>query len=625
MSYGYWNKVLRVNLSNRSIRTEAVPDEEWMVSIGGAGYGAKVILTEIGPDCDSLGPDNLLVFALGPYQAGNNPGNAKWTVSAKSPMTNTYGDSAAGAAWGIALKRAGYDALIVKGMSPSPVYLAIEDDRVEIKDAGPIWGADAFETADEVRSCEGDRGHSVAAIGPAGERLVKFACIVADEHSFAGRCGLGAVMGSKRLKAIAVKGSQTVPVHDQARLKAVARQRFVEIFNAAKSNGLRDHGTPNLCMTAEALGDMPVKYWSGDVWPEGAKKIGAPNYTEVLKAKPLPCVNCPAGCHRNIQTVGPDGEPLSGPGPEYETLGMLGSNLLIDDLSAIAKANDICNRLGIDTISAGACVGLAMELAEKGYLSKDSAGLDLEWGNGGAMLGLIEQIGTRTGFGAVFADGAVRAATRIHPGSESLVAQVKGLDLPAHDARSSFSLGINYATSTRGACHMRGVTEDVEMGGFFIPEIGIVKDWSRFFEREHKAELTVKLQDYCAWLNSLVICTFMVDGGELSMTSLIDMFNAITGWGWGVEDVMKSGARLTTLQRLVNLRDGHGRHTDTLPEKMAKPARTGFRAGKVPTPFGEYLDEYYAMRKWDANGRPTKEALEELALLEAASLAGVKF
>lgn len=206
--------------------------------------------------------------------------------------------------------------------------------------------------------------------------------------------------------------------------------------------------------------------------------------------------------------------------------------------------------------------------------------------------------------------------------SEDLVAQVKGLDLPAHDARACWSLGVNYATSTRGACHMRGVVENVEMGGFFIPEIGIVKDRSKFFEREHKAELTVKLQDYCAWLNSLVICASMVDGGELSMTSLVDMFNAITGWDWSIEDAMKSGARLTTLQRLVNVRDGHGRHTDTLPAKMAIPAQKGFRAGKAPVPISEYLDEHYALRKWAKDGRPTREALEELGLLEYGALAG---
>ena len=297
---------------------------------------------------------------------------------------------------------------------------------------------------------------------------------------------------------------------------------------------------------------------------------------------------------------------------------MLGSSLLIDDLRVVAAANDICNRLGVDTISVGACIGLAFECFERGMLTRQQAGLDLQWGNGQTVLALARQIGLREGFGAIFADGSLAGARLIDPAAVELVAQVKGLDLPAHDARACWSLGINYATSTRGACHMRGVTEDVEMGGFFVPELGILPDWSKYFESEHKTELTVKLQDYCAWLNSLVICAFMVDGGDLSMTRLIELFNAITGWGWTIEDVVQAGARITTLQRLVNVRDGHGRQTDTLPLKMRRPARLGFRAGKAPVPIEPYLDEYYAMRGWDAEGKPTAEALRSVGLADRA-------
>ncbi|MGE5485064.1 MAG: aldehyde ferredoxin oxidoreductase family protein [Ignavibacteriales bacterium] len=613
---------MRVDLTAGKTWTESVGDEVWMAFTGGAGFAAKVILEEATASTDPLGPDNPLVFALGPYQAGNCPGNAKWTVAAKSPLTNTYGDSAAGADWGVALKKAGYDALIIKGAASRPVYLLIDEDRVELKDAAGVWGLDAYETVKAVQSAEDDPGLSVANIGPAGENLVKMACIVADGHSFAGRCGLGAVMGAKRLKAIAVRGKKAVPVHDPDRVKELARDRFKEIFAAAKGNGLRDHGTPNLCITAESLGDMPIKYWTGDVWPEGAKTIGAPNYTEVLKAKPLPCRNCPVGCHRDV-TVDDGPYAMKGPGPEYETCGMLGTNLMICDPEAVAKANDVCNRAGMDTISAGACVGLAMECYEKGWITADQAGMEIPWGDAKAAIELIRLMGKREGFGEVFAGGSLEAARRIHPDAERLVAHAKGLDYPAHDPRACWSLGLNYATSTRGACHMRGVTEDVEMGGFFVPELGIVKDWSKLFSPENKAELTVKLQDYCAWLNSLVICTFMVDGGEMTFTSLLELFNAVTGWGWTVEDAMKAGERITTVQRLINLRDGHGRHTDTLPYKMTVPAREGFRAGKTPTPIEMYLDEYYEMRKWDAQGRPTRECLEDLGFAEYAGIAGL--
>ncbi len=619
MPAGYWNRVLRVDLSTEESKVEEVPVEVWKLCIGGSGFAAKVILEEMDKQTGAFDPGNLLVFALGPYQAGNNPGNAKWTVAAKSPLTGTYGDSAASANWGPALKRAGYDALVVKGKAGKPVYLLIDEDRVEIRDAGALWGLDSYEAVDSVNK-EAGKGFSVVTIGPAGERLVRFACIVADAYSFAGRCGMGAVMGSKRLKAIAVRGTKSVGVHDQERLSQLAKRRFGEIFATSK-DGLRLHGTPELCVTAEGFGDMPIKYWTQDTWPEGAKKLGAPNYTKVLHARPFPCANCPVGCHRNIQV---EGGPyaMKGPGPEYETLGMLGTNLLIDDHKAVAKANDICNRLGLDTISAGACLGLAMECYEKGWLTKEQTGVDLTWGNGEAMIAMIDQLGNRSGFlGEAFADGTLSAAQRINPAAESLVVHVKGLDFPAHDARACWSLAVNYATCTRGACHMRGVTEDVEMGGLLIPELEITEGWTQFFSQEHKSELAVKLQDLCAWMNSLVICTFMVDGGGLSLTALLELFNLVTGWDWDVQAAMRSGERIFNLQRLVNLRDGHGRHTDTIPPKMSVPARKGFRAGQSPTPFDPYLEEYYRLRKWDADGRPTLDCLEGLGLLEYATRA----
>jgi len=611
MANGYWNRVLRIDLSSGDIRVEEVGEEVWKLCIGGAGFGAKVLLEEITADTDPFSPENPLIFALGPYQAGNSPGNAKWTVVTKSPLTGTYADSAAGASWGLALKRAGYDALVITGKAEQPVYLFIDENYVEIRDAQSLWGLDSYQTIEALRKV--DKDFSVVTIGPAGEKLVHFACLIADTHSFAGRCGIGAVMGAKRLKAIAVKGRKKVPVYDEDGLIKVSKQRFREIYEAAKE-GLRKHGTPELCITAEGFGDMPIKYWNGDVWPEGARKLGAPRYTEFLHARPLPCVNCPIGCHRHIEVKGEYYE-VKGPGPEYETLGMLGTNLLIDDLEAIAKANELCNRLGIDTISAGACVGLAMECCyERGLLTKEQVGINLAWGNAEAMITMINQLGNRTGFlGELFAGGTLSAAQRIHPDAEELVVHVKGLDYPSHDPRACFSLAINYATCTRGACHMRGVTEDVEMGGFFIPELGIVEGWTEFFSKRNKVELTIKLQDLCAWMNSLVVCTFMLDGGGLALSHLVELFNLITGWGWDVNDVMKSGERIFTLQRLVNLRDGHGRETDTLPYKMTVPAQKGFRAGKVP-PFESLLDEYYEKRGWDKNGVPKRETLERMGL-----------
>ena len=262
MAYGYWNKILRVDLTAGTVATEPVADEVWRTCIGGAGFGAKVLLDEIDAATDPLGPDNRLVFALGPYQVGTTPGNAKWTACAKSPLTGTYGDSAAGADWGMALKQAGYDAIIIQGASASPVYLVIDNGQAELRDAGHLWGLDAYQAIDLLTDGAGGKSFAVVDIGPAGERMVRMACLVADKHSFAGRCGLGAVMGSKRLKAIAVRGNQNVPVADPERVRALTREAQRSIGQFARSNGLRDHGTPNLCITAESIGDMPIKYWA---------------------------------------------------------------------------------------------------------------------------------------------------------------------------------------------------------------------------------------------------------------------------------------------------------------------------------------------------------------------------
>lgn len=612
---GYWNKVLRINLTLKKITTEEVPDTVWKQCLGGAGYGAKVLLDETSGNTSPFSPDNPIIFAVGPYNCGGAPGNGKWSVVTKSPLTGTHLDSAATASWGIQLKKAGYDALVVTGKSSSPVYLVINDDSVEIKNAKQLWGQDSFEVVDSIRELENNRKLSVVSIGPAGEKKVAIACIVADAHSFAGRGGAGAVMGSKGLKAIAVFGTQKTPLHDAEKFKSLSKKWFKNVYESAMENGFREHGTPSLPVEVEEFGDMPIKNWSGDVYPEGAARLGAPNYTTVLKAKPNPCRNCPVGCHRLIDI--PEGKyAMKGPGPEYETLGMLGANLLIDDPKAVSIGNDICNRLGIDTISAGASIGLAMECYERGLLTEDQAGMKVTWGDPDVMLSLVKQIGNREGFGEIFAEGTLKAAPKIHPQAELYVSHVKGMELAAHDARSSFSLAWNYATGTRGACHMRGVPEDVEMAGWSIPEIGITEDFSEFFKMENKVELAILTQDLAAFTNSLVVCIFM-SGCDLTYTAMLDMLNAATGWNWTVEDAMKCSSRIFTMQRLLNIRDGHNRKTDTLPARMQQPAEQGFRAGQTASPiFEEGLDKYYVLRKWDTDGIPTTNCLTELGLTE---------
>ena len=614
MSNGYYQKMLRVDLTARTAVVESIAEEDLKKFIGGAGLGAEILRREVPGNLPPYDPRNKVIFGTGPFQGPPIAGGAKFSIVGISPVTGTFGDTAGGADWGPALKDAGYDLLVVEGAADMPLYLRIVDDQVKFEKAYHLWGRDAYDTIDAVHRETGDRKLSISAIGPAGEKRVAIACVVIDKHSFAGRCGLGAVMGSKNLKAIAVRGSRRASLHDPDRAKALMQKLSHDILEEVKKNGFREHGTPNLCVTAEGLGDMPIKYWAGDVWPEGAKRLGAPNYTEVLNAKPYPCKFCPVGCHRNIKITEPRQYALEAVGPEYETLGMMGTNLLIDDPKAVSMANDHANRLGIDTISAGAMIGFAMECFERGWITvRDTDGVEMKWGNPEALIALVQQIGTREGFGAIFAEGTLRAAQKIGQGAEEIVVHCKGLDLPAHDPRACISLAPTYATGTRGACHFRGGCEDVEMGGFYIPEVGIQQGVVKFFERENQAMLAAKCQDFFALLNSLVLCAFMPDGGAMPFSGMRDLFNAITGWDYSCEDLMAAGERIFTAQRLINIRDGFNGQTDALPKKMLQPAREGFRAGKIP-PLKELLSDYYRTRQWDENGEPPEQTLKKLGL-----------
>jgi aldehyde:ferredoxin oxidoreductase len=614
MGNGYYQKLLRVNLENRKSQVESIAEEDLKKFIGGAGLAAEILRRELPGKLSPYDPRNKIIFGAGPFQGPPIAGGAKFSIAAISPLTATFGDTAAGADWGPALKDAGYDVLVVEGVADKPVYLRIADHQMKIEDAAHLWGRDAYETIDTIRQETGDPRLSISAIGPAGEKKVAIACVIVDKHSFAGRCGLGAVMGAKNLKAIAIRGTQRAPLAQPDKAKDLMQKISRDILEEVKKNGFREHGTPNLCVTAEGLGDMPIKYWEGDVWPEGAKKLGAPNYTQVLKAEPYPCKFCPVGCHRKIMITEPREYVLDAVGPEYETLGMMGTNLFIDDPKAVAKANDLANRLGIDTISVGAMVGFAMECYEKGWITtQDTMGLELKWGDPKVLISLVEQIGRRSGFGAIFAEGTMGAAKKIGKGAEDIVAHCKGLDLPAHDARACISLAPTYATGTRGACHFRGGCEDVEMGGFFIPEIGVQQGGVKFFEPENQALLAVKCQDFFALLNSLVLCAFMPDGGAMSFTAIRDLFNAITGWNFSCEDLMAAGERIFTVQRLINIRDGYNAQTDVLPKKMYQPAQEGFRAGKVP-PFKEMMEDYYRVRGWNEKGEPSEQTMEKVGL-----------
>ena len=614
MNNGYWQKLLRVDLSSRQISVETILEIDLKRFLGGAGLGAEILRRELPGKIDPGDSKNRLIFATGPFQGPAIPGGAKFSIMGISPLTGTYADTAAGASWGPSLKDAGYDVLVIQGKSETPVYLYIDDDVVELKGAVSHWGKSSYDAIDAIREEHHDPKLSVACIGPAGEMGVAIACIVIDKHSFGGRCGLGAVMGLKNFKAVAVKGSKSVPVADPEKTRDLIKTYFKKIHDATLENEFREHGTPGLCETAESLGDMPIKYWDGDTFPEGATTLGAPNYTRVLNARPIPCKYCPIGCHRGVEVTEPLAYAHKGAGPEYETLGMMGTCCLIGDPKAVAKANDVANRCGVDTVSVGAMVGFAMQCYERGWISREILpDYSLEWGNAEALIRLTEEIGTRAGFGAIFADGTVAAAKKIHPDSVETVVHNKGLDYPSHDPRSCNSLAPTYATGTRGACHFRGPCEDVEMGGFFIPEMGVEEGMVKFFEPDNQSLVAIRCQDLGVIANSVVFCLFMVDGGELSLSEVTELFNAVTGWDFTVEKLFEAGERGFTVQRLLNIRDGYDGSTDVLPEKMGQSAKEGFRKGQK-IPFARLMKDYYAIRGWNAEGIPTAAKLKQLEL-----------
>lgn len=612
MSYGWWGKILRIDLSEGKITREEVSEKIYEKFIGGAGIGAKIIYEELNQNLDPFSSENKVILATGPWQGTKLPGDAKWSAISKSPLTNTYGESAGTAGFGINLKRTGYDALVIQGKAEKLSYIYINNDEVEIKDAQFLWNKDSLETFQILKRRLNNPKVSIAAIGPAGEKLVRFACIVIDEHSFAGRCGIGAVLGSKNIKAIAVYGDKRPSVFRPDKVEELGREQRKKIRNFASENGFTEHGTPAAVLSAAQTANLPVQYWREDSWDK-AEKISAPNYTRVLKVKPRACLYCPVACHRQIEIDHPKKYALKGTGPQYESLSFLGSNCLIDDVKAIAKANDICNRLGMDTISAGACAGFAMECFEKGWISKkDTGGLSIRWGKGDDLIQLLEKIGKREDIGDLLAEGTTRAAREIGQGAEKIVAQVRGLDIPAWDPRSFFATAINYATGTIGACHERGMCPSIELGLLF-PEIGI-KEAPKFFDPSGKVDICIKSQNLSALFNSLVICNYMVDGGGMSLTEILECFRAVTGWDWPINKLMEVGERVYNLQRMINIKDAKGKEEDKLPPRFFILAKTGFRKGMVP-PLDEMLKEYYIRRGWDEEGRPTQKTLERLGLL----------
>jgi len=614
LSGGYMGKILRVDLTEGKMADVTLSEADRRQYLGGSGLGAKLLFASTAAAADPLAPDSPLLFLTGPLTGTKVPLSGRHAVVAKSPLTGIWGEADSGGTWGVKLKRAGYDGIIITGKAAAPVYLWVHEAGVEIRPAVHLWGKDTFET-DEAVIGETHKDAAVACIGPAGEKLVLLAAIMNDgkDARAAGRCGLGAVMGAKNLKAVAVHGTLRPPVADPERLDALVKQVVPQIVE--KTRAFRQYGTSGGLMLAEKMGDLPIKNWRIGVWEKGAEKISGQTMAETILTGNYHCYGCVIGCGRVAKQYFPPFAGVDGGGPEYETLGMLGSAGLVDNLEAVAKANELCNRYGIDTISTGSAVAFAMEAYERGIIDEqDTGGLKLEWGNGEAMLRLVELIGRREGIGALLGQGTRRAAAELGGLAPEFAIHVKGLDFPAHDPRAYSSLAVGYATSNRGACHLQGFSYAFERG-LKSPDLGYPEPLDRFTV-EGKGVLAAKTQDLMCLFDSLKLCKFILNGG-IDVHDMSDWLNAVTGWDTTVQELLQTGERLYNLKRLYNVRCGVSRKDDVLPMRILTHPRREGGAGEHLPALGPMLNEYYRYRGWSEEGIPGQKKLAELGLAEA--------
>jgi aldehyde:ferredoxin oxidoreductase len=610
---GYMGKILRVNLTDQTYSEDSTKEELARDFLGGAGFGVKFLFDEVPPGTDPLGEKNKLIFAVGPLTGTSVPCSSRMAVTAKSPLTGAVGMALSGGYFPAELKFAGYDALIIEGKSEKPLYLYITNDKVTFKSAEKLWGTKTFDCQQLIKSELRDQNVRIACIGPAGENLCSMACII-NERRAAGRKGLGAVMGSKNLKAVAVKGNKKVPIADKSLFK-VARSKMITAMK--ESPGLYSHfahtGTSAVVDVTCELGIFAVKNWSATGKWIPVEKLGLDaNATKKISRES--CYNCPVACSQlKLVKEGKYAGTLA-EGPEFETLYSLGGQTGVDNLDSIIVGDRLCDELGLDTMSVGVAIGFAMELFEKGILSKDDIeGIELNFGNDEAMIELLKKIAYRQGIGDILADGVKEAAVRIGNGAEKYAMHIKGLELPGYDIRGAKAHGLSYATSYTGADHCRGYAFQ-EIFGIPIPEA------VDRFAIKGKGKLAKWNQDVrTATTDCPTMCAFILDLAlaGIATKSTAEIVSSLTGLDFSAEDIEKVGERVNNLARVFNILEGFTRDDDTLPERiLTEPLKDGNSKGHYISKdqLNEMLDEYYLARGWTLEGIPTKEKLFSLGL-----------
>lgn len=600
-------KVLVVDLSNQEVSALSLSEQVYRQYIGGSGLAVRLLFDRTDERTDPLGPENVLALTVGPLTGSAVPTSNRFAVAARSPLTGIWGEADCGGHWGAALKRAGLDGLLITGRSDKPVYLWVEDGGAEIRDASHLWGVDTHEV---------DLPGQVVSIGAAGENQVPMASIMHDsEHGrAAGRCGLGAVMGSKHLKAIAVNGTGRSTIFDQDGLTASVREVIPQMREQA--TGFRIHGTAGGLQHFEEIGNLPIKNWAQGSW-DGAPKITGATMTDTILVKNYACGGCPIGCGRTVEVDDGTYRVPRGGGPEYETLGSFGSMCLIDDLAAIAKMNELCNRYGLDVISTGSTIAFAMEAQERGLIENGPT-----WGDAEAVIDLVHRIAHNEGeMGRLLAGGVRRAARLIGRNAEDFAVHVKGLELPMHEPRAHWAAALGYATSERGACHVNGFAQVFERA---LParDLGYEEILPRN-QAEDKGRLVAESQHWMALFDSLKMCKFAIFGG-VGLDQMLEWTRLVTGWEITKEEALRAGERIQNLRRLFNYRLGMSVKDDTLPARILVQRRGEGGAPDSLPPLGRMLADYYEYRGWTPDGRPTRAKLVSLGLEREADEVGIR-
>lgn len=619
--YGLNGRILRVNLTDKKSSIDVISEKDARKFIGGKGLAINLLYRELKPGIDPLNIENKLVFAVGPVNTVGIPGDTRFVVAGKSPLTGIWGEGNCSGWFGDDLKKSGYDALVVEGASESPVYLWINDEHVDIIDARKLVGKWSAETESIIKKELDSLDASVIAEGPASENLVKFSCVTHTAHRAAGRTGLGAIMGAKKLKAIAAKGTKKIEIAYPDKVAELRKKIVKQTFSNEMTTLLRTYGQAGFVPDLQNDGLLPTRNFKSGIF-NGAGKISGQKMSETILKKRDACPRCPVACKRVVEVRAGPFAPVTPEygGPEYESVASLGSLLGIDDLEAISRMNMLCNAYSMDTISTGVCIAFAMECYENGILTKnDTDGLELSFGNAEAAIKMVEMIAHREALGDILAEGVRSAAQKIGKGSERFAIEVKGLEVPMHEPRGKKGLGLMYAVSNRGACHIQSMHDPDLESPDMAPEIGITASLHRLDTSRDKVLAIKKTSDWVAVINSLSLCLniYWFGGVSYKPLDLVEILNAVTGWDYTVEEFMKTGERINTLCRCFNVREGITRRDDTLPRRFMEPLLGGPTDGQAITEeeLDSMLNDYYSICDWDVEtGIPTKEKLETLGL-----------